>query len=310
MPESVAGCGDRFVRLPNGFRICYRLDGRPGDPPVLLLGGLGEDLTTWSQPFVTALASRGFSVIRMDNRDSGRSTFDSAPAPGTLRLLCGRPRADAYTLTDNAADGAQLLECLGVDRAHLVGRSMGGMIAQTLAAQFPARTASLTSIYSTTGGPGVGGPSLKTMSMLAAAPPRTRLQAVQAHLRLTGHLAGLAYPMDEAAETAHAVSTWNRIAGDADAGMRRQMQAIRASGDRTGELRTITAPTLVINGDRDPLVHPSGGAATAAAIAGSHHVVIPGMGHHLPDSLTDRIVELICAHLTPASDHPHRRNSR
>ncbi|MFB7719288.1 alpha/beta fold hydrolase [Nocardia sp. NPDC056100] len=296
MFEPITTSRDRFTGPRDGIRLCYRLDGRREHPPILLLGGLGEDLTTWSRHFVSALTARGFLVVRVDNRDSGKSTFVSAPAPGNLRLLCGRPRRDAYTLSDIAADCARLLDHLGIERAHIAGRSMGGMIAQTIAAQFPSRTRSLTSLYSTTGRPGVGRASLGTTMLLAAAPPRTRQQAVRAHLQLTAHLAGAAYPIDDAAETAHAISTWDRTAGDAAAGMRRQVQAIRASGDRTAELRTITAPTLIINGDRDPLIHPSGGIATAAAISGSRHLVIPGMGHHIPDSLADRIVHEISAH--------------
>ncbi|MFF2086146.1 alpha/beta fold hydrolase [Nocardia sp. NPDC058176] len=297
MSELSARSHDQFTRLPSGVRVCYRVDGRPGQPAVLLIGGLGEDLTQWSQHFVTALVSRGFLVVRMDNRDSGRSSFVSAPAPGLVRLASARPRSDAYTLTDCATDCAYLLEHLGVGPAHLVGRSMGGMIAQTVAAEFPTHTASLTSIYSTTGNPAVGRASLKTSFILATQSPRTKPQAVTAHLRLTAALAGAGHPIDELAEAEHAATQWDRTAGDGPAGMQRQLQAIQASGDRTAALRTISVPTLVINGDRDPLVDPSGGEATAAAIPHSRHLVIAGMGHHLPDSLADLIVERICAHI-------------
>ncbi|MFD6104373.1 alpha/beta fold hydrolase, partial [Nocardia salmonicida] len=202
-----------------------------------------------SQRFVTALVSRGFLVVRMDNRDSGRSSFVSAPTPGVLRLASARPRSDAYTLTDCATDCAHLLEHLGVGPAHLVGRSMGGMIAQTIAAEFPTHTASLTSIYSTTGNPAVGRASLKTSFVLTTQSPRTKPQAVKAHLRLTANVAGVGYPIDELAEAEHAAIQWDRTAGDGQAGMQRQLQAIQASGDRTAELQTISVPTLVINGD-------------------------------------------------------------
>ncbi|MFD7966605.1 alpha/beta fold hydrolase [Streptomyces zaomyceticus] len=300
MKEATTASQDRFVRLPHGTRLCYRLDGETGAPPVLLLGGLGEDLTTWSSHFVSTLASRGLHVIRMDNRDCGRSTFAQDPPPSVLRQLLVRPRADAYTLADLATDSALLLEHLGVGPAHVVGRSMGGMIAQSMAARFPERTRSLVSIYSTTGDPRVGQPAASTKLLLASAPPRTRAQAVRAHLRLTAHLAGTRHPVDEVAEAAHAVSTWDRTAGDGAAGSARQIQAIQASGDRTAELGTVTAPTLVIHGDRDPMVHPTGGHATAIAIAGARLTVVPGMGHHLPDSLAEQVITEIAAHITSA----------
>jgi pimeloyl-ACP methyl ester carboxylesterase len=292
---------DRLVTLAGGTRVCYRIDGDPGDPPVLLLAGLAEDLTTWSERFVSALVATGFQVIRMDNRDCGRSTYAITPPPSTLRQLLARPRRDAYTLADMAADAAQLIEHLGLGPAHLVGRSMGGMIAQTVAARYPELTASLTCLYSTTGDPKVGQPAASTMALIAAPPPRNRVQAVRAHLRMTAHLAGTGFPIDEVEEAGHAIETWNRTAGDGAAGTARQVQAIQASGDRTAEIARITAPTLVINGDRDLIVAPSGGDAIAAAIPGTRHVVIPGMGHHLPDALALRVADHVVAHLERAS---------
>lgn len=291
---------DRFVTLPGGTRICYRVDGPHGAPPVLLIAGLGEDLTTWSERFISALAATGFLVIRMDNRDCGRSTYATTPPPNTLRQLLGRPRADAYTLTDMATDAAQLIKHLALGPTHLVGRSMGGMIAQVMAARFPALTATLTSLYSTTGNPNVGQSARSTMALLLSPPPRNRLHAVRAHLRMTAHLAGTAYPIDEVEEAGHAVETWDRTASDGAAGIARQIQAIHASGDRTAELATITAPTLVINGDRDLIVAPSGGEAAAAAIPHARHIVIPGMGHHLPDTLALRIADHVVGHLERA----------
>ncbi|GEM30996.1 alpha/beta hydrolase [Nocardia neocaledoniensis NBRC 108232] len=309
MSEPTAPAQDQFTRLPSGIRVCYRVDGRPGRPAILLIGGLGEDLTMWSEHFVAGLVSRGFVVVRMDNRDSGRSTFVSTRAPGVLRLASARPRSDAYTLTDCATDCAYLIDHLGVGPVHLVGRSMGGMIAQTIAAEFPTRAASLTSIYSTTGNPEVGRASLRTTVILATQSPRTKPQAIKAHLRLTANLAGVGYPIDEIAEAEHAATQWDRTAGDGHAGMQRQLQAILASGDRTAALNTIQVPTLVVNGDRDPLVDPSGGEATAAAIPGSRHLVIAGMGHHIPDSLADVIVEHIAAHVDKhrATQQPTQR---
>ena len=236
----------------------------------------------------------------MDNRDCGRSTYATTPPPNTLRQLLARPRRDAYTLADMAADAAQLIEHLGVGPVHLVGRSMGGMIAQTVAARYPYVVTTLTSLYSTTGDPKVGQPAPSTWVLLSAPPARDRLGAVRSHLRMTAHLAGTAYPIDEAEEAAHAVTTFERTAGDAVAGTSRQLQAIQASGDRSEELSRITAPTLVINGDRDLIVAPSGGDATAAAIQGARHIVVPGMGHHLPDALALRIADHVVAHLERA----------
>ncbi|WP_103347788.1 alpha/beta fold hydrolase [Amycolatopsis sp. CA-128772] len=298
MPEPVE---DRFVTLPGGTRVCYRIDGEPGAAPVLLIAGLAEDLTTWSRPFVSALAAAGLQVIRMDNRDCGRSAYATTPPPSTLRQLLARPRRDAYTLADMATDAAQLIEHLGLGPAHLVGRSMGGMIAQTVAARYPALTRSLTSLYATTGNRKVGQPALSALALLAASPPRNRVQAVRAHLRLTAHIAGTEFPIDEVEEASHAVETWNRTDGDGAAGTARQVQAIQAAGDRTAEIGRSTAPTLVLNGDRDLVVAPSGGDATVAAIAGSRHVVIPGMGHHLPDALAPLVVGHVVEHLERAS---------
>ncbi|MFD9827696.1 alpha/beta fold hydrolase [Tsukamurella tyrosinosolvens] len=296
MPEDL----DRFAVLPGGTRVCFRIDGPTDGPPVLLVAGLAEDLTTWSDRFVSALVATGFQVIRMDNRDCGRSTYATTPPPNTLRQLLARPRRDAYTLADMAADAAQLIEHLGVGPVHLVGRSMGGMIAQTVAARYPYLVTTLTSLYSTTGDPKVGQPAPSTWVLLSAPPARDRVGAVRSHLRMTAHLAGTAYPIDEAEEAAHAVTTFERTAGDAVAGTSRQLQAIQASGDRSEELSRITAPTLVINGDRDLIVAPSGGDATAAAIQGARHIVVPGMGHHLPDALALRIADHVVAHLERA----------
>ncbi|MGC5023804.1 alpha/beta fold hydrolase [Tsukamurella sp. DT100] len=296
MPEDL----DRFAVLPGGTRVCYRVDGPVDGVPVLLVAGLAEDLTTWSERFVSALTATGYRVIRMDNRDCGRSTYATTPAPNTLRQLLARPRKDAYTLADMAADTAQLIEHLGIGPVHLVGRSMGGMIAQTVAARYPHLVTTLTSLYSTTGDTKVGQPAPSTWVLISAPPPKDRVGAVRSHLRMTAHLSGTAYPIDEAEESAHAVATYERTAGDAVAGTSRQLQAIQASGDRTAEIAGITAPTLVINGDRDLIVAPSGGDATAAAIPGARHVVIPGMGHHLPDALALRIADLVVGHLERA----------
>ncbi|MCA1185937.1 alpha/beta hydrolase [Saccharopolyspora sp. 6T] len=286
---------DQYATLSSGTTICFRDHGDEADPAILLLAGLGEDLTFWGS-FVDSLVARGFRVLTMDNRDVGQSTFATTPAPRLWRQLAGRPRPDAYSLADMATDALGVLDHLGITQTHLVGRSMGGMIAQAIAATQPHRVLSLTSLFSTTGARKVGQPALSTTRLLAAPPPKTRTAAVRAHLRITAHVAGTAYPIEDAAEATIAARGWDRNAGDAAAGTARQIQAIQASGDRTAQLPRITAPTLVINGDRDLLIAPSGGAATVKAIRSAQHVVIPGMGHHIPEALIDPITQYISQH--------------
>ncbi|MFG2544965.1 alpha/beta fold hydrolase [Streptomyces sp. NPDC048594] len=293
MPETSL---DQYATLPSGMTICFRDHGAKDDPAMLLIAGLGEDLTFWSDSFVGSLVNRGFRVVAIDNRDVGQSTFVAAPPPGLWRQIAARPRGDAYALADMAEDGIGVLDHLAISRVHLVGRSMGGMIAQTMAAAAPQRVMSLTSLYSTTGAKKVGRPALSTIRLLAAPPARNRTAAVRAHLRLTRHVAGTDHPIDDAAEAAIAARGWDRSAGEPAAGTARQIQAIQRSGDRTADLSRITAPTLVINGDRDPLVDPSGGAATVRAIRSAQHVVIPGMGHHIPEALVDPITTYVSQH--------------
>ncbi|MFI2280775.1 alpha/beta fold hydrolase [Nocardia beijingensis] len=287
---------DQYAHLPSGTTICFRDSGDLADPAILLIAGMGEDLTFWTDLFVDALVSQGFRVISMDNRDVGQSTFIATPPPPLWRQVIGRPRKDAYSLADMAGDCVGLLDHLGVAQVHLVGRSMGGMIAQTVAATKPRRVLSLTSIFSTTGARNVGQPAWSTIRLLVGSPARHRTAAVRNHLQLTRHIAGAAYPIDDAEEAAIAARGWDRSAGDVAAGVARQIQAIQRSGDRTAQVRTITAPTLVINGDRDLMVNPSGGIATAEAIRSAQHVVIPGMGHHIPQALVDPITRYIAQH--------------
>lgn len=290
---------DRYAPLPSGLTICFRDFGDAANPPILLVGGLGEDLTSWTGPFVGALVAQRFRVIVMDNRDVGRSTFVATPPPRMWRQVLACPRPDGYSLADMAGDCVGVLDHLGIAQVHLVGRSMGGMIAQTVAATEPRRVLSLTSIYSTTGARKVGRPALSTIRLLMGPPARTRTAAVRAHLRITGHIAGTAYPIHDAAEAAIAARAWDRSGGDQAAGVARQIQAIQSSGDRTAQIRRIAAPTLVINGDRDLMVDPGGGAATVAAIRRAQHVVITGMGHHISEALVDPITTYI-------SQHAHR----
>ena len=291
---------DRFVDLANGVRLCYRVQGPREATPLLLVAGWDQGLTSWPAPFIDALLERGFRVIRHDNRDSGCSSRIQTPPPSKLRQFRERPRRDAYNLQDMADDAVALLDHLGLERVHVLGISMGGMIAQSMAAAHPERVQTLTSLISTTGQSKIGQPAWSTKLRIARPAARTRDASVRRHLDLTAHLAGLDYPPDPAAETLYAEGAWDRAAavrGPAGAGGARQIQAIQASGDRTEQLRRITAPTLVVHGDRDLIVHPSGGLATADAIPGARHVTIPGMGHHLAPGLLDQLVELITNHI-------------
>lgn len=286
---------DLFADVPGGIRLCYRTSGPADGDPLLLVAGLSQHLTSWPEPFVEGLAGRGFRVVRFDNRDVGRSSRVDAPAPVTARQLLARPLPGAYTLEDMAADTAGLLDVLGIAQAHVVGMSMGGMIAQTLAAAQPDRVATLTSLCSTTGDRKVGQPARSTMVRLARRPARNREEYVRHYVGIMTHLGGTAYPLDVAVETAYAEGAWDR-GGPNPAGTARQIQAIQASGDRSADLRRVTAPTLVVHGDRDLIVHPSGGRATAEAIPGARHVTVPGMGHHLAPGVLDHLLDLVTGH--------------
>ncbi|MEV6218153.1 alpha/beta fold hydrolase [Nocardia sp. NPDC051833] len=288
---------ERVTPLPTGSRICYRIDGPTGGVPLVLVAGLGLDLTAWPPRLVDQLAAAGFRVVRFDNRDVGRSSAGHGRPPGTARMLFSRPRRDAYTLADMADDVYWLLDHLDIGAAHVVGMSMGGMIAQTLAARHPERVVTLTSIFSTTGNSKVGQPAWSTKARLGARPPRTTDQAVDRHLALLRHIGSTTFPPDPALECRWAAGAWIRGAGPrAHEGIARQIGAIQASGDRTVELRTIAAPTLVIHGDTDLMVHPSGGRATAVAVPGARYLEIPGMRHHLAPGVLDRLARVITDH--------------
>ena len=284
---------DRFVDLPAGPRLCYRLDGPDDGTPLLLIAGLGLDLTSWPQRMVDGFVERGFRVVRFDNRDAGRSSRIGNPPPGRLRQLLARPRPDAYDLADMAADTVGLLDALGLERVHLLGMSMGGMIAQPVAARHPARVLSLTSVFSTTGHRRVGQPARSPLLRLAKSPAHTVEESVERHLAMLGHIGSTVFPPDEEHERAWATAVWDRCGGPrAGAAVARQIGAIQAAGDRTAELARIPAPTLVVHGDRDLMVDPTGGRATADAIPGARHVEVAGMGHHLAPGVVDRLVEL------------------
>ncbi len=288
---------DQFCDAPTGYRLCYRVHGHARGEPILLIAGLGLQLTYWSPRLIDGLVERGFRVITMDNRDAGRSSRAPHKPPSLWRQLTKRPGARAYTLEDMARDTKGVLDHLEVPRVHLVGVSMGGMIAQVLAAQHPDQTASLTSIFSTTGAGNVGQPAGSTLLKLAKAPPRGREEAVGRYLQIMEHIGSTAYPMNEQALRAYATQAWNRGAGEhAHEGVARQIGAIMKSGDRTAQVRLIKAPTLVVHGDLDRMVAHSGGVATANAIDGADLITIRGMGHFIADGVVPLLTDLIDGH--------------
>ncbi|MEI2778402.1 MAG: alpha/beta hydrolase [Tetrasphaera sp.] len=288
---------DEFCDIGDGLRLCYRQAGEPDAPPVVLLAGLSYDLTNWPPALIDGLVAAGLRVVTVDNRDIGRSSRMPQRPPQPWRVFAAKPRRAAYDLSDMAADTVLLLDHLGIERAHLVGMSMGGMIAQVVAATRPDRVATLTSIFSSTGDRKVGQPARSTMLLLGKPAARTSQAYAEQYLTMIRHIASLSLPMDEDRERAWALGAWERADGKIAAGIGRQISAIQKSGNRTAQVRRISAPTLVINGDRDLMVNPTGGAATAAAIAGARHVVIPEMGHHFSPAVVEEIVELIVGHI-------------
>lgn len=267
----------------NGIQLCYETLGDPSAPPMLLIMGLGGPMLWWDDEFCEALVERGFWVIRFDNRDAGRS--HSMPGTGRLvRSALRRDREQPYTLADMAEDAAGLLDHLGVTSAHVVGVSMGGMIAQLLTVRHPYRVRSLTSLSSTTGSRRVGWIAPRILiRMFTPWPPGEEAYVERSTdgYRRIGTARYFATNAERQRDRAR--RTYRR--GLNPAGTMRQLAAIVATPDRTRELAGIRVPTIVIHGTADPLIHRSGGKATARAIPGAELVLVPGMGHDMPMEL-------------------------
>ncbi len=291
----------------NGVALEYEDHGDPAAPPMLLVMGLGAQLTLWPAELVEALVERSFRVIRYDNRDIGLSQkMEGAKAPGFVRhILMKRfgfnPRVP-YTLADMAADGIGLLDALGIGRAHVVGASMGGMIAQHMAFSHPERVLSLTSIMSTTGNPKLPPAQKAAITALTRRPDSMDEEVLVAHAMTIGRTIGSPALIDE--DRLRASATTNVRRSIYPAGMPRQLAAIIADGCRRERLKGVTAPTLVIHGEADPLVPLAAGEDTAAHIPGARLEVIPGMGHDLPLPLVDRIADLIAGHASQRAAAP------
>jgi pimeloyl-ACP methyl ester carboxylesterase len=283
--------GEHTARLGD-LRLCYETFGDPDAVPLLLVMGLGSQMVLWDEEFCERLAAEGFWAIRFDNRDVGRSTIlREAPVPKQWQLLVRDPRSAAYSLDQMAADAVGLLDYLGVSAAHIVGASMGGMIAQLVAIRHPERVLSLVSIMSSTGNRRVGQPRASVALRLLRKAPRDRERYIDSHLETYRAIGSRQFDFDEARRRERAGRCFDR--GIHPAGSARQMAAIVTAPDRTRELGSVNVPTTVIHGDSDPLVNVSGGRATAAAIPGARLVIVPGMGHDLPRQLWPQVIEAI-----------------
>ncbi|HWD02068.1 MAG TPA: alpha/beta hydrolase [Amycolatopsis sp.] len=275
----------------NGLELEYDTFGNPTHPPLVLVMGLGAQMVTWETGFCELIASHGFFVVRFDNRDIGLSTYlDELGSPDLAAVASGRAKAP-YLLSDLADDTVGLFDALGFAKAHVVGASMGGMVVQQLAIDHPGRLLSLTSIMSTTGDPTVGQTSPAALATLARPPASTREEAIEqsvANYRVTG---SPGYPLTDGQLRAKATRGYDRA--QHPAGTLRQGAAILASGDRTEALRSVRLPAAVVHGDADPMIDVSGGKATAAAIADAELLILPGMGHDLPEPLWPQIVGAI-----------------
>lgn len=282
----------------NGITIEYEVHGAPDAEPMLLIMGLGAQMTRWPPALYEKLVARGFRVIRFDNRDVGLSQKFSG-APRIDEVIAAMTRGEApnipYTLDDMAADAVGVLDHLGVERAHIVGASMGGMVGQLVAADYPARSLSFTSIFSTTGNPALprSTPEALAVIMTPAPNPNHNIDAYLDHMVRNARTIGSpGYPIDENLLRERLLADVRRAYEPL--GVARQIAAVTASGDRRAKLAKIMAPTVVLHGDSDPLVPVEGGRDTAANIPGAELRIIPNMGHDLPPALYDTIVEAIC----------------
>ena len=258
----------------------YESFGDPKNPTVQLINGLGSQMNRWPEAFCALLVERGLRAVRFDNRDVGRSTWLA--------------EGSAYRCEDMAADAVAVLDAVGVERAHIAGVSMGGMIAQTVASDFPERSLSLTSIMSNTGGADLPQPTPAAWAVLSQPPPNPKadLDVFLDHQARSAEVIGSpGFPWPPGALRERALAEYTRAYNPA--GVARQMAAIRASGDRRAKVRTITAPTVVLHGADDPLVPVEGARDTAACIPGAELRVIPGMGHDLPPALYGIFVDAI-----------------
>jgi pimeloyl-ACP methyl ester carboxylesterase len=273
--------------------LCYERLGDPGRPVILLIAGHGAQMQWWDDPFCDRLVAEGYGVVRYDNRDVGGSTwFEGAPPPDIGAALRGEPTPVPYTLWDMADDAAGLLDAVGLASAHVVGVSMGGMIAQSLAIAHPGRVRSLCSVMSTTGAPGVGAMTRETIDVLAEM-ARAYPDPVRCEVETARRFASPGFAFDEGRVRARAEH--HRARGVPEGGVARQLAAMLVSGDRTAALASVSVPTLVVHGDADAMVPVDGGEATARAVPGAELMIVPGMAHELPPETWPAMVAAIVA---------------
>ncbi|PLP57620.1 alpha/beta hydrolase [Mesorhizobium loti] len=293
----------------NEIDLAYDSFGDEADEAILLIAGLGTQMIRWTVPFCEELAARGYRVIRFDNRDSGLSTHFRQFTPpdfGALAatLIAGQRPDVPYTLGDMAADVVGLLDALAIDKAHLVGRSLGGMIAQIVAAEYPERAMSLTSIMSSTGNPTLpqAAPGIMAMMMRPAPDPTSDEAGFVAHsLAFARRIASDGNSFDEEAYSLLILEEIRRAYDPG--GFGRQIAAIAVTADRRSRLATISAPTLVIHGTNDPLVPAACGEDTAASIPNADFMLIDGMGHDLPPALYGTVIDAVDRTARRASTH-------
>jgi pimeloyl-ACP methyl ester carboxylesterase len=285
---------EQFCDIGGGISLCYERFGNESDPPVLLIMGLGTQMIGWPDEFCGLLADRGLHVIRFDNRDIGRSSRISGPPPTPRQLVTRKIYPVLYTLADMAGDAVNLLQQLDLAPAHVVGASMGGMIAQTVAAQKPESARSLVSIMSNTGSRWKGQPAFSIYRYLLRRAPDDREGYIEYTTRLFEAIGSRGLPFDKDRVRDMVARSYDR--GHDPAGPGRQLGAIIASGDRTNALKAIRVPTLVIHGSKDKMVAKSGGVATAKAIPAAKLMVVEGMGHDLPEAAWPQLVPAIADH--------------
>jgi pimeloyl-ACP methyl ester carboxylesterase len=291
-PRLQTTSGEQFARVGE-IELCYETFGESGAPPILLVMGLGSQMVLWDDRFCETLAARGFHVIRFDNRDVGRSTIlRELGVPSRTQLFVRDRRAAKYALDDMAGDSAGLLRRLDIDAAHVVGVSMGGMIAQLLAIHHPRRVRSLVSIMSTTGNRRVGQAHPRLWPRMVRGPRRDREGYIRDFIESYEAIGSPSYPPDHERMRRRAERCFDR--GLHPSGAARQLAAVVTAYDRTPFLAELNVPTTVIHGSADPLVRPSGGRATADAIPGARLLMLDGMGHDMPPALWPQIIDAIC----------------
>jgi pimeloyl-ACP methyl ester carboxylesterase len=293
-PSGAADHSESLCDIGGGITLCFERFGNESDPTMLLIMGLGTQMIGWPDEFCRQLAERGFHVVRFDNRDVGRSTRIHGAPPTPRQLVTRKIDPVLYTLADMANDAAGLMRELQIAPAHVVGASMGGMIAQTLAARHRESVRSLTSIMSNTGNRWKGQPAFGIYRYLLRRAPDDRDGYVEYTTRVFEAIGSRGLPFDKDRIRDMVARSYDR--GHDPAGSGRQLGAIIASGDRTAELRTIRVPTLVIHGSQDRMVARSGGVATAKAIVGARLMTVEGMGHDLPEAAWPQLVDGIAGH--------------